>query len=73
RMARLYENAADCPICGGKRDMELTHRISGDEDYLDRTLAEIDFPPLGIIRARNGDKRIYYELTGDKNSFFSFV
>ncbi len=73
RMARLYESAADCPACGTKRDMDMTHRINGDEDFLERTLAEVDFPPLGILRARNGDKRIYYELTGDKQSFLNYV
>jgi adenylyltransferase/sulfurtransferase len=73
RMARLYEAAATCPNCNGRRDMNLTHRITGDENYLDRTLAEIDVPPLGIIRARNGKERIYYELTGDKETFLTFA
>jgi adenylyltransferase/sulfurtransferase len=72
RMARLYEDAAVCPACGGRREMTLTHRISGDEAFLDRTLAEVDVPPLGIIRARNGQDRVYYELTGDKATFLQF-
>ncbi|HRQ39892.1 MAG TPA: ThiF family adenylyltransferase [Chloroflexota bacterium] len=73
KMARLYENEATCPTCGGRREMNMTHRISGDEDFLDRTLAEIDIPPLSIIRARNGSQRVYYELTGDKESFLVFA
>lgn len=73
RMARLYEDAATCPNCGGRREMNLTHRISGDEDFLDRTLAEVDVPPLGIIRARNGESRSHYELTGDKETFLQFA
>jgi adenylyltransferase/sulfurtransferase len=72
RMARLYEDAAVCPECGGRREMTLTHRISGDEAFLERTLAEVDVPPLGIIRARNGKDRVYYELTGDKATFLQF-
>ncbi len=72
RMARLYEDAAVCPHCGAKRDMRLTHRINGEEDFLDRTLAQVDVPPLGIIRARNGSERVYYELTGDKATFLQF-
>lgn len=72
RMARLYENASECPHCGARRDMELTHRITGSEDYLDRTLAEIDVPPLGIIRARSGNGREYLELTGDRDTFLVF-
>lgn len=72
RMARLYENDSDCPNCGTKRDMTLTHRIIGDEDFLERTLSQIDVSPLSIIRARNGEKRIYYEITGDKETFLTF-
>ncbi len=73
RMARLYEDAAVCPNCGAKREMNLTHRISGDENFLDRTLADIDLPPLGIVRARNGSERVYFELTGDKATFLQFA
>jgi predicted RNA-binding Zn-ribbon protein involved in translation (DUF1610 family) len=73
RMARLYEAAAICPKCNGRRDMNLTHRISGTEDFLDRTLAEIDVPPLSIIRARNGGDRIYLEMTGDAERFLAFA
>ena len=52
-MARLYENAADCPNCGGHRDMNLTHRISGTETFLDRTLAQIDVVrPLAAAQFR---------------------
>ncbi|MEZ4513459.1 MAG: ThiF family adenylyltransferase [Chloroflexota bacterium] len=73
RMARLYDTEFTCPTCGGRREMELTHRISGDEPYLHRTLADVDVPPLGIIRAKNGSKRVFYEITGDKETFFQFA
>ena len=73
RMARLYDTEFTCPNCGGRRDMELTHRINGDEPYLHRTLAEVDVPPLGIIRAKNGSQRVFYEITGDKGTFFQFA
>jgi adenylyltransferase/sulfurtransferase len=73
RMARLYENEAICPECGIRREMRLTHRLSGDEDFLGRTLAELDVPPLAIIRARNGKERVYLELTGDKETFLQFT
>jgi hypothetical protein len=46
--------------------------LSGDEDFLGRTLAELDAPPLAIIRARNGKERVYLELTGDKETFLQF-
>ncbi|HRQ14777.1 MAG TPA: ThiF family adenylyltransferase [Promineifilum sp.] len=73
RMARLYEDEAICPNCGAKREMNMTHRITGDEDFLERTFAEMDVPPLGIIRARNGSERVYFELTGDKETFLQFA
>lgn len=73
KMARLYETAATCPHCGERREMVLTHRITGDEDYLGRTLAEFDVAPLSIIRARNGQESIYLEMTGDHDTFFSFA
>jgi len=72
RMARLYENAATCPHCGGRRDMELTHRIEGNEPFLQRTLSEVDFPPLSIIKAKNGKNRCAFELTGDRHEFMNF-
>jgi hypothetical protein len=53
--------------------MLLTHRLSGDENYLERTLAQIDVPPVSIIRARNGSQSVYYELTGDKEAFLTFT
>lgn len=73
RMARLYEESAVCPHCGAKREMNMTHRIDGTEDFIGRTPAEIDVPPLGIIRARNGSERVYYELTGDEATFLQFA
>jgi adenylyltransferase/sulfurtransferase len=73
QMARLYEQEAVCPNCNGRRDMLLTHRLSGDENYLERTLAQIDVPPVSIIRARNGSQSVYYELTGDKETFLTFT
>jgi adenylyltransferase/sulfurtransferase len=74
KMARLYENESTCPNCGGRREMNMTHRIDGSEDFLDRTLAEMDVPPLGIIRARSASQKasIYLELTGDKETFLQF-
>ncbi len=72
RMARLSEGAFDCTNCGGRREMRLTHRIDGSEHFLNRTLAEFDLPPLGIVRARNGVDKAYFEMTGDKQTFLQF-
>ncbi len=72
RMARLYEGASTCPVCGAPRDLVLTHRITGAETFLDRTLAEVDVPPLDIVRARSESDHLYLELTGDKETFLRF-
>ena len=73
RMARIFEGETTCPTCGSPRDLVLTHRITGEEDFLDRTLAEIDVPPLDIIRARGTKNHVYLELTGDKETFLRFT
>ncbi|MBE2201440.1 MAG: ThiF family adenylyltransferase [Anaerolinea sp.] len=73
RMARLSEDRLISPTTGVKRDMRLTHRITGTEDFLERTLANIDVAPLSIIRGRNGQQVAYFELTGDKEGFLSFT
>lgn len=72
RMASLSERDAISPTSGMRREMALTHRLTGDEPYLERTLAEFDQPPLTIVRARNGDDVAYLEITGDKDDFFRF-
>jgi adenylyltransferase/sulfurtransferase len=72
KMARLSESAFTCPNCGGRREMILTHRIDGSEDFLSATLEEVDIPPLGIVRARNGSESVYYELTGDLGKALGF-
>lgn len=73
RMARLYEKDAICPVCSSQREMVLTHRIVGDEPFLDRSLAEVDVPPLDIIRARNEEESVYYEMSGDAETFLTFL
>ncbi|MCA9929951.1 MAG: ThiF family adenylyltransferase [Anaerolineales bacterium] len=72
RMGKLSEASLNATGNGVQREMRLTHRISGDEDFLDRTLAEIDVAPLDIIQARNGKETAYLEITGDKASFLRF-
>ena len=43
----------------------LTHIISGEENFLHRTLASVGVPPLHILRGHNGVDYRFYELTGD--------
>lgn len=73
QMGKLYDTAFLCPDCGGRREMRLSHRITGTEDFLDRPLADLDIPPLAIVRGRNGHQHVYLELTGDKATFLNFA
>ena len=72
RMANLTEDILNTQG-GGLKEMALSHSITGDEDYLDRTLAEFDLVPLTIVQAKNGDNLVYLEMTGDKAAFFEFA
>jgi adenylyltransferase/sulfurtransferase len=57
--------AGHCPTCGTLRETELTHVITGEENFLHRTLANVGVPSLHILRAHNGQEYRFYELTGD--------
>jgi molybdopterin/thiamine biosynthesis adenylyltransferase/DNA-binding transcriptional regulator YhcF (GntR family) len=57
--------AGHCPTCGTLRETELTHVITGEENFLHRTLSNVGVPALHILRAHNGLEYRFYELTGD--------
>lgn len=57
--------AGHCPTCGLLRETNLTHTITGEENFLHRTLHSVGIPPLHIVRAQNGHEYRFYELSGD--------
>jgi adenylyltransferase/sulfurtransferase len=57
--------AGHCPSCGILREASLTHVITGEETFLNRTLGSVGVPPLHILRAQNGSEYRFYELSGD--------
>jgi adenylyltransferase/sulfurtransferase len=65
-------NRAHCPTCGILRETELSHAISGNENFLTRTLASVGVPALHIIRAYNAQEYRFYELTGDLTDALHF-
>lgn len=71
-MSDVSFEAGHCPTCGQMREVNLTHTISGDEDFLDRTLSSVGVPPLHILRATNGREFRFYELTGDLDEALHF-
>jgi molybdopterin/thiamine biosynthesis adenylyltransferase/DNA-binding transcriptional regulator YhcF (GntR family) len=71
-MSDVTFEAGHCPTCGQMREVNLTHTIRGDEDFLDRTLASLGVPLLHILRAMNGSEFRFYELTGDLEEALHF-
>ncbi len=64
--------AGHCPTCGLLREATMTHVITGDENFLHRTLASVGVPALHILRANNGSEYRFYELTGDLGETLHF-
>ena len=64
-VSEITFEAGHCPTCGELRDAQFTHMITGEENFLHRTLANVGVPPLHILRAHNGLEYRFYELNGD--------
>jgi molybdopterin/thiamine biosynthesis adenylyltransferase/DNA-binding transcriptional regulator YhcF (GntR family) len=63
---------AHCPACGNLRDTRMSHGITGEENFLHRTLYSLGVPPLHILRAYNTQEYRFYELTGDLSEALHF-
>jgi len=64
-LSEVTFESGHCPTCGVMREINMTHLISGEESFLNRTLASVGVPPLHIIRAHNGVEYRFYELSAD--------
>jgi hypothetical protein len=64
-ISQVSFQAAHCPVCGTLREIQMAHSISGEEPFLERTLASVGVPPLHILRAYNAQEYRFYELSGD--------
>ena len=64
-LSEITFEAGHCPTCGLLREASFTHMITGDENFLHRTLSSVGIPALHILRAQNGTEYRFYELTGD--------
>ncbi|MGB8981992.1 MAG: hypothetical protein WCC12_08965 [Anaerolineales bacterium] len=64
-MSAVTFEAGHCPTCGILREAQFTHVITGEENFLHRTLSSVGVPALHILRAQNGVEYRFYELTGD--------
>jgi adenylyltransferase/sulfurtransferase len=64
-VSEITFEAGHCPDCGELREAQFTHMITGEENFLHRTLAKMGVPRLHILRAHNGLEYRFYELSGD--------
>jgi adenylyltransferase/sulfurtransferase len=71
-LSEVTFEAGHCPTCGVLRESNLTHMITGEENFLHRTLASVGVPSLHIVRAHNGMEYRFYELTGDLQDALHF-
>lgn len=60
-----------CPECGKTMRFETFHTLTGEEDFLNKTLGETGIPPLHIFCGRRGMEERYYECTGDEAAVFA--
>ena len=71
-LSEVSFEAGHCPTCGVLREASMTHIITGEENFLHRTLASVGVPALHILRAHNGVEYRFYELTGDLQDALHF-
>jgi adenylyltransferase/sulfurtransferase len=70
-LGKVAASRAFCPHCKEiRREVVTFHQIRGDEDFLQKPLAEIGVPPFDILIARDasGARAIGLELSGDATS-----
>jgi adenylyltransferase/sulfurtransferase len=72
-ISQISFEAAHCPSCGTLRGTHMAHTITGEEHFLNRTLASLGIPPLHILRAYNSQEYRFYELTGDLEEALHFA
>ncbi len=72
-VSRVSLEEGRCPGCGELREVHMSHVITGDEPFLERTLLSIGVPPLHILRARNSVEYCFFELTGDLEETLHFA
>lgn len=68
---KLKGEMLTCPKCGNQMQFDSFHVINGDEDYIDKTPADIGIPKLHIIGGKVGMETTYYEFSADEKEVFS--
>ena len=50
----------------------MTHQIVGNEPFLDLKPSDLGVPPLDIIIARNDNRLLFLEFSGNANELLRF-
>jgi len=64
-ISKVSFESAHCPTCRVLRETRMTHTITGDESFMNHSLASLGVPALHILRAYNTQEYRFYELSGD--------
>ena len=64
-LGKVKSSLATCPVCGAKREVNTIFTIRGEEEFLDKTFAEIGIPKFDIVWARNSEHLIGFEFSKD--------
>lgn len=68
---KLKGHMLTCHKCGRQMTFDSVHSLTGEEDFLDKTPAEIGLPLLHIVGGRVGMNTTYYEFTADEAEVFA--
>lgn len=62
-LGKVTIDEGKCPKCEEIRNVTMTNTITLEDEFIDKTLAEVGIPFLHIIGAKNKDEIKYFELT----------
>jgi len=62
---RLVKADVTCEECGKVMVFDTFHSLDGSENFLDKTVCDIEIPPFHILAGRKDSNIIYYEFTKD--------
>ncbi|HEO70894.1 MAG TPA: ThiF family adenylyltransferase, partial [Candidatus Hydrogenedentes bacterium] len=64
-LGKVSEREGRCRHCGAACEVDMLSTVYGDEDFLERTLADIGVPPYDVVTAWAGDERIHWLFAAD--------
>lgn len=66
-LGKIGMDRAVCPFCsGGRREAKTFYKLTGREDFSDRTFEELGVPPWDIVLARSAERVVGFEFSADR-------